>query len=118
MINNRIFDFELFSERMMEDEELMAEVAIAMIEDTPVQIELLKRLIDEGKFQDAGRAGHKIKGGASNLCCRELEEAALMVEHAGKTEDEGKLLASAGKLYEAWEKLEAVLQKKWKKGEF
>lgn len=115
MTTSRIFDFELFSERMMEDDELMAEVAIAMLEDTPVQIELLKKLVDERKLQEAGRAGHKIKGGASNLCCRELEESALMVEHAGKAEDEEKLLSSANLLYEAWERLEPVLQNRWKK---
>jgi len=112
-LDKRVLDFELFRERMMEDDDLMREVAIAMIEDSPAQIDSLKRFLSDNNWIEAGKAGHKIKGGAANLCCRELEEAAFMVEQAGKAGDQGRLMAASELLFAAWARLEPVLRKIW-----
>lgn len=108
-----VFDLESFRERMMDDEDLMKEVAVAMIEDTPQQIAILKQLLAEKNLPEAGKAGHKIKGGASNLCCGELERIAFLVEQAGKTGDQIRLQASAEELFSAWNRLEIILRQIW-----
>ncbi len=111
----QIFNQVEFRERMMDDPDLMREVIQAMIEDTPLQMNLLRQSFNSGDLQAAGRAGHKIKGGAANVCCNEFCRLALCVERAGKEADGIQLEQAITDLENSWQSLHLILTKFWHK---
>ncbi len=111
MNNCAHFNFDEFNERMMDDNELMLDVLQAMVEDTPKQVELLRMLFESGDIINAGKAAHKIKGSAANVCCPELEQLAFCAEQAGKDSDSEKLSTLIQAIDLEWTKLYPVLKK-------
>lgn len=72
---------------MMGDEELMATVAEAFIDDMQHQVEALKLMIDKAGPAEIGAQGHKIKGSAANVGGAALSAKAKLIEQAGKDDD-------------------------------
>ncbi|HXK56337.1 MAG TPA: Hpt domain-containing protein, partial [Gammaproteobacteria bacterium] len=82
-----VFDHAAMRERLMGDEELMRDVAEAVLTDIPQQIEWLKIQVANGDVQQAFAQAHKIKGAVLNVGGRALGELALTLETAGKAGD-------------------------------
>lgn len=113
-VDLQIFDLAQFRSRMMEDDDLMREVVQAMLEDTPFQIEELKKSAEAGDCEGSGRIGHRIKGGAANICCRNFEVIALKIELAGKAGRVDELNALVGEIEKSWKLLQTILANLWK----
>jgi HPt (histidine-containing phosphotransfer) domain-containing protein len=111
---NGKFDLSEFSDRMMGDADLIREVIQAMLEDTPLQMEALKKSFVEGDLAAVGRFGHKIKGGAANLCCKEFETLSLYIERAGKEGRGNDLEQLIPDLEKSWLELQVILNNVWK----
>lgn len=81
------FDHVAMSERLMGDEELIKNIAIAFIDDMDKQIEQLQQSFTDGNAQQVGALGHKIKGASANVGGMLLSTQALKIEQAGKAGD-------------------------------
>jgi len=79
-----IFDYVAMSERLMNDDELIAIIADTFLKDMPVQIEQLKAYIEDKDVSQIASQAHKIKGAAANVGAMVLAELALKMEQAGK----------------------------------
>lgn len=112
-VDLQVFDLTQFRERMMEDEDLMRDVIQAMLEDTPLQIEALRQSIASGDCEGSGKIGHRIKGGAANICCRNFELIALKIELAGKAGKVDELGSLISELEKSWKTLQTILGNLW-----
>lgn len=93
-----VFDRAGFSDRMMNDEELMREVMGEFLLDTSGQLADLRSRIDSGEAQQAGSAAHRIKGAAANVGGEAMREVAAAIEEAGKRGDIAPMKDAINKL--------------------
>jgi len=82
-----VFDHADMRQRLMGDDELMRNVAEAVLADMPQQIEWLKTQVLNGDVEQAFAQAHKIKGAVLNAGGKALGELALTMETAGKSGD-------------------------------
>jgi HPt (histidine-containing phosphotransfer) domain-containing protein len=82
-----VFDLPAFRDRMMNDEELMGKVQKCFLKETPEQLVVLKKLVAQGEFAQAGAEAHKIKGAAGCVSGEALCQAAADVESAARKGD-------------------------------
>jgi len=74
----------------MGNEKLAEEVLRIFLDETPLQIQTLKELLDRGDAVECGRFAHSIKGAASNVGGERLREVAFKMEQSA---DRGDLKA-------------------------
>jgi len=86
----QIFDRAGMQERLMGNEKLAEEVLRIFLDETPLQIQTLKELLDRGDAVECGRFAHSIKGAASNVGGERLREVAFKMEQSA---DRGDLKA-------------------------
>ena len=82
-----VFDRAGMVERMMDDEELMREVATGFLGEIPGKIALLKNFLENGDSAGIQFQAHAIKGGAATVCGEALKKVAFAMEQAGKAGD-------------------------------
>ncbi len=78
--------------------------------DTPSQLRILRKLLEDGDAESARRQAHKLKGAAANLSAEALREVALHAEQAamaGQLNQVAELLAS---MEGEFERVRRVLQ--------
>jgi two-component system sensor histidine kinase/response regulator len=92
-----VFDRAGMMTRVMEDEGLANEIVAAFLEDIPQQIAALRRFLEAGDAQGAGRQAHAIKGASATVGGERLRAVASEMEKAGQA---GDLTAVAGHLAE------------------
>jgi signal transduction histidine kinase/CheY-like chemotaxis protein/ligand-binding sensor domain-containing protein/HPt (histidine-containing phosphotransfer) domain-containing protein len=85
---SRVFNRDSFMERITDDEELADSLLEVFIDDTPVQIDLLKELLEIGDTKGVVRQAHGIKGSAASIGAERIQELTLKMEEWGKS---GKL---------------------------
>jgi len=71
------------------DEEVMGEILDLFLEDAPRQIAALGEAITQGRWEEAGRLAHTLKGSASNVGAEPLRHAAWSLEQHAKGEPDG-----------------------------
>jgi len=81
-----VFDRKALTERLMGDEELVREICTGFLEDMPLQIQELRRHIDQSDGTLAGGQSHTIKGAAANVGGMALSAVALTLEKAAKAD--------------------------------
>jgi PAS domain S-box-containing protein len=79
-----VFDRQALVKLLMGDENLVKEIIAGFLEDLPMQIDTLKKHIDDGDAELARRQGHAIKGAAANMRCMALSAVASDIEKAGR----------------------------------
>jgi CheY-like chemotaxis protein/HPt (histidine-containing phosphotransfer) domain-containing protein len=82
-----VFDRPAMLSRMMDDENLAQVVIAAFLDDTPRQLEKLRRYLDAADAPGAERQAHLLKGSAANVGGEALRAVAFEMEKAGKTGD-------------------------------
>ena len=82
-----VFDRAAFLERVMDDEDLVREIAELFLADLPVQLGRLAAAVDSGDCRLAGQLAHGIKGASANVGGEVLRETAFEMEKAGKAGD-------------------------------
>jgi two-component system sensor histidine kinase/response regulator len=108
----RVFDYDAFSERMMGDDELIVTVAEAFMRDMQHQVDELRRLVAEGDAQKCSAQGHTIKGAAANVGGMALSAKAKTVEKAGKDGDMDTVRETMPALESAYEALKKTIDEK------
>jgi len=85
--DNKVFDRAALLERLMDDEELLADVLRGFMADTPGLITELGKAVENSDAEKARRAAHTLKGSASNVSAMALMEAARKAEDAARAGD-------------------------------
>ncbi len=99
----QILDREGLLRRMMDDEELAAEILDDFLEHGPEMIAGVRESIEKGDAPLLRRNGHSLKGASANIGALALRDAARRMENAGKEErleDAPALLADIEACYE------------------
>jgi CheY-like chemotaxis protein len=79
-----VFDQTTFMERLRGDQELAETILEGFLEDTPRQIQALKKFLDVGDDAGVERQIHTFKGASSNVGGEQLRQAAIKMEKAAK----------------------------------
>ena len=79
-----VYDHSAFMERVMNDQDIMNIVLDGFLRDMPLQIEILKKLVESGDCKKAGRQAHIIKGASANVGGESLRHFAFFLEKACK----------------------------------
>jgi len=82
-----VFDYPAMSERLMNDDELIALIANTFLDDMPTQIEQLKGFVEHDDIDKVATQAHKIKGAALNVGAMAFSAIALTMEQAAKKGD-------------------------------
>ncbi len=85
--NSVIFDRQGFSDRCMDDEDLMNEVGQIFLQTTEEKIEQLQQAIIEQVGTKIKDHAHFIKGGAANAGALVLQDSAKAMEQLGLAKD-------------------------------
>ncbi len=92
-----VFDRTALLARLMGDRDLVKEITAVFLEDTPQQIQTLKRYIEQGEARLAGDQAHALKGAAANVGGLALSALAHELEKSGRS---GRLQEAAALLSE------------------
>lgn len=74
-------------ERVDGDEELLREVLLIYLEDTPLVLENLKQGIDANSPEAVANAAHTLKGSSANIAAERLRYRAWQLEQKAKEGD-------------------------------
>jgi PAS domain S-box-containing protein len=106
-----IFDRTSFLQRVMGDEELKRTIIQYFLEDTPNQINTLKRLLEAGDVAGVRSQLHTIKGTTANMSAEELHCTAMELENLSKVSDLTAIKDRIGELESQYTRLKAELLK-------
>jgi HPt (histidine-containing phosphotransfer) domain-containing protein len=76
------FDRHSLLERLMGDEELVADVVVAFLQEGPGQVEAIADAHARGDIAATQRLAHRVKGAAANLSALRLQQIASALETA------------------------------------
>jgi len=110
--NEPVFDYEAFSQRMMDDHDLIVTVAEAFMDDMKNQVEELRKLVEQGDAMKMGSQGHTIKGAAANVGGMVLSAKAKIIEKAGKAGDVDTVRQTMPDLESAYQALKQAIDSK------
>ncbi len=82
-----VFNLAEMTDRLMDDEDLVREVAATFLDDLPKQVVTLRASLDTGDLAVATRQAHTIKGAAANVSAEALRQTAWEMEQAGHEGD-------------------------------
>ena len=106
-----IFDHAAMSRHLMGDQELMRDVAEAVLTEVPQQIEWLKIQVANGDVQQAFAQAHKIKGAVLNVGGKALGKLALAMETAGRANDLETIRRKVPGLEQGFQQLRAEMER-------
>jgi PAS domain S-box-containing protein len=106
-----IFDRKAFVHRMMGDENLADMIITGFLEDMPVQITILRNLVQQNHVQKVRAQAHKIKGAAANITAMAFHDIALAMENAGNAGDVMQLNRLLPKLENRFSQLREILNR-------
>ena len=104
-----IFDAKIILDNLMDDRELVASIIEDFLTDIPVQIETLRKYLDNGNAEDARRQTHTIKGASANVGATALQELAFEMENAIKAGDLDAVQENMSKLLNRFEELKKAM---------
>jgi len=105
-----VFDYVAMSERLMNDKELIAIITETFLADMPLQIEVLKTLVEADDVVQAAAQAHKIKGAALNVGGMALSALALTMEQAGKKGDMQVIRQNLTLLEQSFEQMKDMMK--------
>ncbi len=103
-------------DRLGGDQELFGEVCGLLLEDAPIRLEELARVVAARDLPGIAAAAHTIKGASANLSAAEMTEAARELEMAAREESavSAELQRLERNVQEAWGRLEPLLRREEK----
>jgi len=104
-----VFNRADFLARMMGDEELLRMIQETFLEDMPVQIKALEKLVARGEADLAAAQAHMIKGAAGNVSAGALREVAVALEKAGHDGDKIALQKAMSDLEHQFSRLKLAM---------
>jgi HPt (histidine-containing phosphotransfer) domain-containing protein len=107
---DEVFDRSGLLKRLAGDRELADRLVREFLADTPSQLRILRKLLEDGDAESTRRQAHKLKGAAASLSAGALREVALHVEQAamaGQLNQVAELLAA---MESEFERVKRVLQ--------
>ncbi|MBF0529159.1 MAG: PAS domain S-box protein [Deltaproteobacteria bacterium] len=96
---------------VMGDQNLAMDLIRIFLQDIPLRLEELKKLIDAGDLPGVLSKLHNIKGAAANLCFETLRDEAIKMENAGQAGDLAGLKANIPHLQEIFEQFRDAMEK-------
>ncbi len=75
-------------EATMGDDEFLAELIDLFLDDTPGQLEALRKAVRAGDAESAASAAHRLKGSSGNLGAESLSALCLHVEKSSRGQQE------------------------------
>lgn len=103
------FDRSELMGRVDGDERLCDEILDLFMQDTPVQLEKLKRAMEGNDATQVEKQAHAIKGASANIGAHALRDAAFEMEMAGRRGDLNPARTLENKLETEFEKLRTAL---------
>ncbi|MEJ5375493.1 MAG: response regulator [bacterium] len=98
-----VFDKEALLERLMGDQELAMSILWGFLQETPRQIDSLRKALAQGDAQAARRWAHTIKGAAGNVGAMLLREKASLLEQEAKAGALDRAVECMEALESSWE---------------
>lgn len=105
-----VFDKASYSSRLMDDDNLMKQVALNFVADMPLQLEMLNEMIEAEDYEHLAAQAHKIKGAASNMAAEEMRDLAVEFELASNENITDRLQAIYPMLMQAFYRLRETLE--------
>ncbi len=102
--NYPIVDWDFFNERFGDDQELVAELIVIYLEESPKQMNQIKEAIATGNMANLSLYAHSLKGASANMGAMEVRYAAAELEAKGKANDSSELQPLWQRLQEAFER--------------
>ena len=107
----KIFDLESLSERLLDDDSIIVEVLGVFIEDTPHQLEALRHACDEKNSSLVSSIAHTVKGSTANIGGMCMAELAKKIEFSARDGDLASAIALFSELEYQYSLLEAELRR-------
>lgn len=104
-----VFDKSDLLDRLGDDEDLCKEIIELFIEDTPHQINKLKKALEKKDASIVQRQAHLLKGSSANTSVLGMQEIAFQIEKAGETGDLEIATSLLLKLEEEFEKFKRII---------
>jgi HPt (histidine-containing phosphotransfer) domain-containing protein len=105
-----VFDRAGLMKRLAGNQGLAGRLVKEFLADTPSQLRILRKLLEDGDGESARRQAHKLKGAAANLSAGALREAAFHAEQAAMAGQLNKLAELLVTMDSEFERVKAVLQ--------
>jgi len=110
IFNQTVFNEEDLLTRLMGDRSLASKVIAGFLEDTPRQLRILKKMLEEGDADGARRQAHTLKGAAATMSAGALQALCSEAQDAAASMDWSRRLALLPRLQEQFELLKTTLQ--------
>ncbi len=104
-----VFDYDAVRQRLLDDEELIHNMAETLLEDLPRQIARLRARIEESDLEGAASLAHKIRGAAANMGAVALEGEARRLEELARGGGAESLAGALAGLERGYEELSATI---------
>jgi|GEM_PF-2599100 len=104
------FDRARMLDLMAGDEDAAMMIINLFLEDMPGQMESLRKLVEQGKLEQAGDQAHKIKGAAANVGGLAMYESAWALEKAGRSGDFNQVKGLKSRLEQRFDELKTILE--------
>jgi HPt (histidine-containing phosphotransfer) domain-containing protein len=102
--------------RLDHDQDLLREIVLIYVEDSPGMLTTIQRAVEQGDASSLQRAAHSLKGLAATLSARDTANAAYRLEQLGAsgnlTEAKPALTALEQRLTELNESVDAFLHRR------
>jgi CheY-like chemotaxis protein/HPt (histidine-containing phosphotransfer) domain-containing protein len=105
-IVGEVFDFAAAVSAFMDDEKIVGRVLAGYLAKVEDALPRMSGALEEQRLEELGFEAHGLKGGALNLCARELALAAGRLEEAANTRDRPRSEKSMRELVTAFRRLE------------
>lgn len=112
LVEEEIFNRLALIQRLDGDEEFCDELIEVFLDDCQVQLEKLKKALEEEDAQSLQRQAHTMKGAAANVEAKVIRSIAYQIELAGKEKNIESANSLIAKLESALEDLREILRKK------
>jgi PAS domain S-box-containing protein len=106
-----VFDRGEFMSRVMGDAELAETLTRTFLDDLPLQLKKLEAAAAGNDARQSEQLAHRIKGAAANMGAKGLEQAAGVMEQAGKAGDVRQLQDLMPRVTRQFQILRAVMEK-------
>ena len=111
---DNVFDRAGLLKRLAGNEGLAEKLVKGFLDDTPLQLCILRKHLEDGDAPSARRQAHKLKGAAATLSALALREAAFQAEQAAMAGQLNKLAELLPTMESEFERVKAVLRPpKW-----
>lgn len=89
-LDQDVFSYDLLLKRLMGDSNVVNMILRTYLEDSPPQVDELKKSLRTGDYNNAAKLAHKLKGAAANIQARNLRDTLLEIELSCKNTSPSK----------------------------